>query len=249
MGFERSRWRGASVRISLLHERRVTIVHGFREGVRVGDGAPRVFTDVRGTELPALRGLLRAAARAHYACITASSDAAAATAAAASPSPRLPPLAKTGALVLDAAEARRTAEAGDGAPAPTTAPTAASGAAASAAESAAAASRKRKDPPPGQSQPACSALSTAHPPKAGPTGFMLFCKMERPNVTAAHPAMTFGTLGSELGRRWNALSAAQQAAWKQGRPPPPQATAPPPAPAPPAAPTADDADAEIIDLT
>ena len=106
------------LQILLLQQRRATIIVHMRKGVRVGDGAARVFRDVGATELPALRGLLRAAAAAHHTRVARLRRAAFADAededallaptadGAAAVAPTSAPFDKTGALVLDAVEAR-----------------------------------------------------------------------------------------------------------------------------------------------
>ena len=56
--------------------------------------------------------------------------------------------------------------------------------------------------------------------KAAPTGgkkvspYIAFCKVKRPEIVAANPAMSFGEVGKALGAAWKALSAEEKAAFK-----------------------------------
>ena len=47
------------------------------------------------------------------------------------------------------------------------------------------------------------------------SGYMLFCKEQRPIVKEENPDMTFGELGKELGKRWKALSDADKEGYKK----------------------------------
>ena len=43
-------------------------------------------------------------------------------------------------------------------------------------------------------------------PKRPASAFILFSKVERPKLKAAHPDWSFGEYGKELGKRWGKLS-------------------------------------------
>ncbi len=45
------------------------------------------------------------------------------------------------------------------------------------------------------------------------SGYINFCKVERPKLKAKNPEMSFGDQGKELGKRWKALSVEKQKEW------------------------------------
>ena len=45
------------------------------------------------------------------------------------------------------------------------------------------------------------------------SGYINFCKVERPKLKKSNPDMPFGDQGKELGKRWKALSKEQQEEW------------------------------------
>ena len=49
------------------------------------------------------------------------------------------------------------------------------------------------------------------------SGYMLFCKTERPKVVSDLPDATFGEVGKELGKRWKGLSDSEKAEFKKVR--------------------------------
>ena len=51
--------------------------------------------------------------------------------------------------------------------------------------------------------------------KKPPSGYMLFCKQERPGIVKKNPKMAFGEVGKALGAAWGKLSDAQKAKYKQ----------------------------------
>ena len=50
--------------------------------------------------------------------------------------------------------------------------------------------------------------------KAKPNAYLEFCRQERPLIKADHPLYTFGEINTELGKRWGALSDAENRAYK-----------------------------------
>lgn len=46
------------------------------------------------------------------------------------------------------------------------------------------------------------------------SGYMLFCKEQRPIVKKEMPDLTFGQIGKELGKRWKALSEKEKEGYK-----------------------------------
>jgi len=54
-------------------------------------------------------------------------------------------------------------------------------------------------------------------PKKPLTSYMLFAKEERPKVVESNPEMKFTEIGREIGIRWKALSAEQQAKYKENK--------------------------------
>ena len=50
--------------------------------------------------------------------------------------------------------------------------------------------------------------------KKPPSGYMLFCKSERPKIVKSKPSLTFGEVGKELGAAWKKLSDAEKAEFK-----------------------------------
>ena len=49
--------------------------------------------------------------------------------------------------------------------------------------------------------------------KRKPSGYILFCKEERPKIKEDHPQMVFKDIGKELGKRWGDLGDAGKAEW------------------------------------
>ena len=47
----------------------------------------------------------------------------------------------------------------------------------------------------------------------GPTPYIKFCKIARPQIVKANPGISFGEIGRKLGEAWGKLSAAEKAKW------------------------------------
>lgn len=55
-----------------------------------------------------------------------------------------------------------------------------------------------------------------NPKKKKPlSGYMLFCKQERPKIVKAHPNFTFAEVGKALGAAWRELSEAKKDEYKK----------------------------------
>ena len=63
-------------------------------------------------------------------------------------------------------------------------------------------------------KPAAKSAKPAAKEKKPPSGYMLFCKSERPKVIAKSPSLTFGEVGKALGAAWGKLSDAEKAKYK-----------------------------------
>ena len=186
--------------------------------MRPGDGEPRVFAHIADTEVPALKSYLQLAAAAYDRRAQGATDDA--------------PTRRVGAVLLECLEASKRAHDASESAAGTASATGPSNASSTHSESSETAAKA----PGGKAAAAVSASSAAE--KKPPSGYMLFCKVERPKITATNPSLPFGEVGKMLGAAWAKASAAVKISWNRGVIPASSASTNVAAPVAPAAPAA-----------